>query len=316
MRQVAVFLSGVALVSAVAAVVLLSEGSLQPMVKHLLWTSRNYSGANEVGYGSIPGGYGVLFKEVSGGEWAVRLLVVFFVALPALLPLISLGWFTRPRRELVTVLPLLLCAAALLLSCLPRWDLDHLEYVEPLFYALAGAWIARTWPPRALAAAGVVFAMASATFLWTTVAARWPMPTLETNRGLVHGSSSDLKLIREMLEPLPAGQPVFVYPYLPTFYFFTDAINPTRYSYLQPGMMTSDDENSVVAALQLRPPCCVIYNDLSVAEILRVFPSSDPARLRVSLVANWLRERYAANAGSPAGSGIELRLPVAKPHVE
>jgi hypothetical protein len=312
-RQVVIFLAGLALVSAAAVVVLSIEGSLWPMAEHLLWTSRNYSGANEVGYGSIPGGYGALFREVSGGEWAIRSLAVFFVALPALLPVVALGWFTRPRRELVAMLPLLMCAAALLLSCLPRWDLDHLEYVEPLFYVLAGAWLARVLPSRVLGAAGVLFTMVSATFLWTTVAARWPMPALETRRGLVHASASDLKLIREMLEPLPAGQSLFVYPYLPTFYFFTDAINPTRYSYLQPGMMTSDDESSVVAALERRPPCCVVYGDLSAAEILRVFPSSDPARLKLSLVANWLRKHYAASAGSPAGSGVELWLPVAGP---
>src|SRR5207248_1968155 len=149
-----------------------SRGALLPMVEHLLWTSRNYGAANHVPYGGIPGGYGVLFEDASRGELLLRAVFTFFIALPALLPPVALVWFLPKYRRSEPALLLLVCAAGLLVSCLPRWDLDHLEYVEPVFLALAGAWLVSAIPQRAQNLLGVIFASVAAIFLFTAVSGR------------------------------------------------------------------------------------------------------------------------------------------------
>jgi len=307
------FLAGIALVSAIAAAWLATNQALLPMIDHLLWTSRNYAGANRFAYGGIPGGYGALFKDAAGAEYLIRGAVVFFVALPALLPPIALVWLLPKHRSRLTIL-LVVCAAALLVSCLPRWDLDHLEYVEPLFLILAGAWLAQALPPRPLAAAAVMFTGTAAVFLFVAIAGVLQLSPLQTKRGFVRGSAPDVSQIEKMLTPLPAGDGVYIYSYLPTLYFFTDAVNPTRYSYLQPGMMTDNDELSVLTDLQRQPPSWVIYNELSIEELLRVFPSSDPKRLRLVRLETWLKENYKpANPAIPPSRGIELYSRITAP---
>src|SRR5206468_9540188 len=120
-RRALPFLMGAGLVSAIAAIWLVSRGALLPMVEHLLWTSRNYGAANHVPYGGIPGGYGVLFEDASRGELLLRAVFTFFIALPALLPPVALVWFLPKYRRSEPALLLLVCAAGLLVSCLPRW---------------------------------------------------------------------------------------------------------------------------------------------------------------------------------------------------
>ena len=307
------FLGGIALVSAIAASWLAANRALLPMVEHLLWTSRNYSEANRFAYGGIPGGYGTLFKDAAGAEYIPRAIVVFFVALPALLPPLALVWLAPKHRSRLMIL-LVVCAGALLVSCLPRWDLDHLEYVEPLFLILAGTLLTRILPPRASAIAAVPFAAAAGLFVVVAAAGQWRLAPLETKRGFVQGSAADVAQIEKMLTPLPAGDGVYVYSYLPTFYFFTDAMNPTRYSYLQPGMMTDSDETSVLTDLQRQPPSWVIYNELPMEELLRVFPSSDPKRLRLVRLETWLKQNYKpANPAIPPSRGIELYSRITAP---
>jgi hypothetical protein len=77
------------------------------------------------------------------------------------------------------------------------------------------------------------------------------------------------------------GASLFVYPYLPIAYFLTQARNPTRYAYLNPGMMTHADEAAVLAQLQADPPEWLLYLRLSREEFLRVFPHGGNAGLAI-----------------------------------
>src|SRR5947207_6082762 len=63
------------------------------------------------------------------------------------------------------------------------------------------------------------------TLLPYTTLFRSQTTSAQTRRGLVQGSAADLAQIETMLKPLPPGQGLFVYPYYPTLYFFTDAID-------------------------------------------------------------------------------------------
>jgi hypothetical protein len=283
------------------------------MAEHLLWTASNYSSPNRVAYGSVPGGFAALLEGASGIEWLIRFTVIFFcLCVPNLLPLISLGWLPRTRSEARPVDLLLLCAGALLLSCLPRWDFGHLVFVQPLFCVLAGTFIAQSRMVQSLVLpTALIFTVVASTFLWLAAAERWELKSAQTSRGVVFGSLPDIAIVQDMSNVSRYGDEVFVYPYLPLLYFFTDAANPTRYSFLQPGMMTEIDERSAVADLERRLPAALIYGHMSAGEFLRIWPGSDPARLRLTYMEDWLKQRFAPARSIGASSGaIELWLPL------
>ena len=79
---------------------------------------------------------------------------------------------------------------------------------------------------------------------------------------------------------------------MPLVYFLTGGENPTRYSFLQPGMMTLVDEETALASLLARPPQWVFYSDTPAEAYLRLWPSSDPARLRMHSIENFIHSRY------------------------
>ena len=83
-----------------------------------------------------------------------------------------------------------------------------------------------------------------------------------------------------------------MYPYLPVAYFLTLRKNPTRYSYLKPGMMSDSDEATALAELQAAPPPRVLYYDLSTTLILKLWPHSDPSRLRMLRLEEYLARNY------------------------
>jgi len=85
---------------------------------------------------------------------------------------------------------------------------------------------------------------------------------------------------------------LFVFPYRPVAYFLTQARNPTRYSFLQPGMFPEGDANQALRELQAEPPHWLIYSDVPDAEILRLWPVSDPARLHMTGIESFIRDRY------------------------
>jgi len=110
-------------------------------------------------YGSIVGGYRALFDGVAGWELGISAWLVFCMALPAVLPIVSLAggaaFLLCPLQRndaLRSVLPyLMLCIAALVISIYPRADVEHLSFVAPLPYAVAGI-LAYRWVPTRLRA--------------------------------------------------------------------------------------------------------------------------------------------------------------------
>jgi hypothetical protein len=86
---------------------------------------------------------------------------------------------------------------------------------------------------------------------------------------------------------------MFVYPYLPICYFITQTTNPTRFSYLAPGMMTQPEENEALSALKANPPEWLLYMRLSDQEFKRVFPNAGGASAHFTALESWLDQSYA-----------------------
>jgi hypothetical protein len=113
-----------------------------------------------------------------------------------------------------------------------------------------------------------------------------------------------------VLAHVSPGDSLFAFPYEPVYYFLTAGQNPTRYLWLQPGMMSSSDESTALTKLRARPPQWIIYRDLAPADYLRIWPGSDPAHLRMKSIEDWIRANYRieTSATSPDGVRQLLRL--------
>jgi hypothetical protein len=171
-------------------------------------------------------------------------------------------------------------------------DLPHLTYAAPLFYALVAILAASIpWPKLPVA----MFAGASllvTVFAWNAIAQHSQETTLETNVGSVRAAHDDMLFVRDLQRKVPKGSSLFVFPYLPIASFLTLSQNPTRYSYLQPGMMSDQDEAAALAELRKSPPARVLYFDLDERELLEIWPASDPGRLRFHGLETYLASNY------------------------
>ena len=297
-RSLAAYAGGVAAGSALPLAVLWREGALGAMLQHLLWSGSNYPSANGFSYGTIMGGYSGVLAGAAGLELAIRLLLLAVVALPVYLPLLAfVVWPWRLRRasdpgclERRRLRFLLVASFGLWLSAYP-WSLGHLTSVAALSYVLGSVWLGQTLVGRAKFAVVLCLVLLGAMFLSSTLRST-PAPAMETRVGRVRASAGDLAVVEAVSKHVPTGDTLFVFPYQPIIYFLTGATNPCRYSFLQPGMMNDQDEAAALADLERNPPHWIFYEDVPPQTYLRIWPHSDPKRLRMPQLEAFIRSRY------------------------
>jgi len=305
------FGAGVGGMSAIAIAGLAWTGSLQPMVHHFLWTASQYSGANRFAYGSIIGGYGALFADAKGPELVVLAWITLLIALPAIAPAAGgLALLISGALRRTLLLPGL-CAAAAVMACAPRLDVAHLTYGAPLAFIVASCGASILLPRVVRTAVALVLSLGGGVLMWNAVQQRVGLEGVATARGgTIVGTRESVLLAQDLERTVPAGAGFFAFPYLPIAYFVTRGVNPTRYSWLQPGMMSADDEASALTSLQAAPPGHILYINVTPEAYLRLFPSSDPARLRMGRMETWLATNYEPVAAfSAAHPGYQLLAP-------
>jgi hypothetical protein len=62
------------------------------------------------------------------------------------------------------------------------------------------------------------------------------------------------------------GEPIFVYPTLPMFYYLADRPNPTRFGHVYPAAATLDEQREMIAALEARQVRFVVWDQYWVDE--------------------------------------------------
>ncbi len=255
------FFGGVFAVTALAVGLLALKGSLMAFLQQMLWLQRNYAAVNVMPYGSVIGGYGRLFEDTAGLERMMRVLFVGCLALPAILPPAALLlWGVVHRRDKVppesqsAVVLLALAAIALILAF--------------------------TFIPLAL-----LFSINNFAGVFAVRRIASPAGPLRVPADIAPG-------VANLLGQVQPGQTLFVHPYMPIYYFVTQARNPTRFAFLNAGMMTKADEAEALAALQSRPPQWLLYMRLTDAEFKRVFPNSGATRARFDGLETWLEKSY------------------------
>jgi hypothetical protein len=68
-------------------------------------------------------------------------------------------------------------------------------------------------------------------------------------------------------------------------------------------MMGDEDETAALAELIANPPQWIIYRDLDAEAYLRIWPGSDPAKLRMRRIEEFIRTRYRVFDKASIGHG-------------
>ena len=305
------YCSGVAGISAAAVGILLYQGALAPMVQHLLWSAGNYRSPNSVPYGYLSGD---VSQVLAGGRTAVRTAEGM---LPTVLPpLAYAGWLLllwRRKKEIAHVRTLagliVVVSAAMLAACYPRFGGHQLLFVSPLYWVLCACALFLAIPAAWLTISSIALLVAAAA-LWIGAAPPRLPYRIQTQAGEVECSKKHYVLLSGLQRRIQPGDSLFVFPYLPMVYFVTGGKNPTRYSFMQPGMMNAGDEASVIADLRAHPPKWIVWHDFSDARIMSNWPNTDPARLHFLGIERFFAENYrVVNAGEAASVGYRLLTP-------
>jgi 4-amino-4-deoxy-L-arabinose transferase-like glycosyltransferase len=293
------FTTGVLAVTAAAVGWLAWTGTLPAFLHQMLWLQRNYGEVNVMPYGSVIGGYARLLADAAGLEKFLRFIFVACLALPAVLPpLAALVWgflFWRksvPPKSKSAIQLLLLATAGMVASTFPRADLFHLGFVAALPYVLAAAALAQFLSVRTGAIVAFTMIPLAALFGLNDITGSLSAHAVSSPVGAIRVAPNLALEVEKLLAEVHPGQTLFVYPYSPIQYFITQTRNPTRFSYLAPGMMTGQEEAEVLAQLQSQPPQWLLYLPLDREEFLRVFPHATNLSGHFSTLESWLTQHY------------------------
>lgn len=282
---------------AAAIALLAATGSWGGFIAQMRWLREHYSAVNVMPYGSVIGGWGSLLAG-EGLELAVSSVLVLALALPAILPVVAtVGvWW---RRELLYPG---LVLGALVVSAFPRADVMHLAFFFALPLGMTVILLERLRWGGYVGVLGVVMAalyLASYAAGW---AAAKPVPTAV-------GRVRTVEPLGELMRAVRPGEGLYVHPYMPVFYFLTQARNPARFSYLAPGMMGAPEERQTLEDLERKPPEWVLYLPLTREEFLRVFPNATGLDDRFAAIESWIAAGYQETGVSVGGYQLRRRRP-------
>jgi dolichyl-phosphate-mannose-protein mannosyltransferase len=294
------YAAGGIMVGAIGLLALNSAGILTACIRQMMWLRDHYSGVNIMPYGSVIGGYGLLFDDVSGFRYLIVGSLVLCVALPAILPIFgSAGWIVAKitgrsallgSEQSVVMTYLVACAIGLVATAYPRPDVMHLTFVSAVMFVIATVLINRCFPSLRYVYCYLLFWVVL--MFGNNLSGRLSEYSIGSPVGDVSVGSSHGSEMERLLRIVRPDDTMYIHPYRPVLYFMTQSRNPTRYSYLAPGMMTAEDERSVLESLNSTPPRWVLHLPLSQEEFLRVFPNATGLNHRFERTESWIEEYY------------------------
>ena len=290
------FCGGVLLVSLPALVWLAANGGLMPMIDNLFWVASRYSRANAVPYAYSVGGPGPKWTDGTLSLYTRAMLGIgmmrYYLA-PIGVPLLLLvygflAWRRQlePRRELLA-----LSAAAIFLTSYPRWDLNQMLFVVAPF-AILTALLAFRLP----ALAQPMLLVVALTWAFLNYSSAWRVaaddPYFPTRAGMQRAPLSMATAYESLEKRIPDGSTLFAFPYLPSLGFAVHARNPIRYAFLQPGMMSKQDEAQALSDLERTPPRFILRQFFPDDQVLHTWPNSDRATLAMASIRQFIERRY------------------------
>lgn len=288
-----------------------SQHALPQMVADWLWPLHNYSRANSVLYGTQNWSDSARHEMFGSGSWTKRTIVMVTVtpcfvipALPLVAAVLLAYWVretragrldpARSRYYMLTCSSLLGVLVSLLIV---RPDNNHFAYVIPFFY-LVLAWlfdgsdirarIVNAMKPAVTLIVVLTFTAVGMAFLVARGNARAP---IRTRRGVLCAAKPDgvIEYTQAHLQP---GSKVFVYPYLPLYYYLTATFNPTRYEYLQPGMHTREQDEEAIREIEADRTRVVLFEPDFNEKLANSWPNTPIQYVANDPVGDYLLAHY------------------------
>jgi hypothetical protein len=299
------------------------------MVQDWLWPLHHYTQANRVPYGYQNWSDTVRDTIFHSGPVWLRIVKVLLVSpgfvVPAV-PLVAVGllvyWTLQMRRRKAPSEKygyyILTCSVlfGLLVSVLiVRADIIHFMYLAPLLY-LALAWmvgsgdfdgqVLATMRPLLIAYVGVAFGLMGWVVLTTATGAK---VQIETKRGAIRTRNKD-KVIEYMQAHVVPGDKVFVYPYLPLYYYLTGTRSASRYDYFQPGLNTSDQAQEIITSFGSQNVRAVLFEPWFAEKFANSWPGTPWSAIANDPVADYIVRNYRVCRllNSPAGWRFEYMV--------
>jgi hypothetical protein len=265
------------------------------MFDRLLWASSQYRRANSIPFGFMPGAFERLASASNWTDRIERVAALLPGLFPAVLIVVSLalGCAEIWRRKWTGPLALLtILAGATVLTAYPRWEVSQLIYVTPLCYAILAVWTSdRLTLKSRLLLHGC--ALAASFFCLAYTALKVDEFTIfQTRAGTLRHLESEAAAVEKLEKRIPPGESLFIFPYFPIMGYLLDVRNPVSYEYLQPGMMSANDEAAVLKQLEAAPPRFVLRQWLPEDQILRAWPNSDRSHLKFPSIEDFINRRY------------------------
>lgn len=160
-----------------------------------------------------------------------------------------------------------------------------------LLYALLAVWLSGL-PKPVWSEVQRIGYVVSAALLASMVPALYGFHSFPTRVGNLRGTEADGRAIQTLEKRIPPGSGVFVFPYFPLIGYLLQGSNPTGYAYLQPGMMSAEDEAQALAQLIANPPRFVLEQRLPEEAILNVWPNSDRSQLTLASIREFTANHY------------------------
>jgi hypothetical protein len=266
-----------------AAVILYfyAAGGLNDLVyANLIWPLSNYHKVNVVPYGYslwelFQPQFAAVCSHLSPPPWARTLTILsmaplyLILALPGLMIFLILGnSFSRAGRDRLLNSRMLSCiilGAALWLSEIHRKDIMHLVYGSPLLLIVCFSLLKQGLVEKNKMAHGFVvgilglglFSLAAVNL----VLANSAKEEMVTRVGKIYCFQQD-EALEFLLKNTSPGEPVFIYPYYPMYYFLAGVSNPTRYSILMYQTNTEDQFKEVIEDLEKARVKYVLWDTL------------------------------------------------------
>ena len=114
---------------------------------------------------------------------------------------------------------------------------------------------------------------------------------MATRRGAVTTGRKDT-VIDYVQAHVPAGETIFVYPYLPLYYYLTGTFSPGRYDYFQPGMHTREQADEIVRELATRRLGVVLFERNFSDKVSHSWPGTPLTAIIEDPVADYIARNY------------------------
>lgn len=254
------------------------------------WLRQNYAQANRFGYARFP-------ARVPPEFWFYVYLGAVTLPLAVVLGL-SHYWKTREWQMLLMGA----VSLSLLVSLYPKWDAHSLVFVSPFGWAVVVGLMQRYSGSLAISLVRPALLVLIAYFGFSAAMGNSAIVNTSSRVGQIQMVAGNANALFKMEGLIPARSTLFVYPYLPWIYTLLDAHNPTRYSFLQPGMMTAADEDKVLEDLNRRPPEFLFWQEFTDDRVKLIWPSSNPDRHRFIRLETWFLDHYEESEAIEGGN--------------